>query len=123
MRVLVIVVSICLATSTVLAQEGREVFGNFMDMMGKVIDDQMRREAYRNSPEFKNSEIQPGGLTRGQVIIVQQLLLQRGYDVGDPDGIIGPRTMAVTGQLQKKAGVAVTGLPDQQLLDALLQGQ
>jgi peptidoglycan hydrolase-like protein with peptidoglycan-binding domain len=60
---------------------------------------------------------------RSQVIIVQQLLLQRGYDVGAPDGVVGPKTMAVVGQLQARAGVPVTGLPDEQLLHALLNEQ
>jgi hypothetical protein len=77
----------------------------------------------RKSTEYRNQEVQPGGLTRAQVIIVQQLLLQQGYKVGAPNGKIGPKTMAVVGQLQQKAGVPVTGLPDQQLLDALLQAQ
>jgi putative peptidoglycan binding protein len=66
---------------------------------------------------------QPGGLTRGRVIIVQQLLTQKGYDVGQPDGVVGPKLMAVVAQLQRKAGVSVTGYPDQRLFDALVDGQ
>lgn len=77
----------------------------------------------RKLTEHRNQEVQPGGLTRAQVIILQQLLLQHGYKVGVPSGKVGPKTMAVVAQLQQKAGVPITGLPDQQLLDALLQAQ
>jgi peptidoglycan hydrolase-like protein with peptidoglycan-binding domain len=66
-------------------------------------------------------EQQQNSLTSNQVVIVQQLLAQRGYDVGPPDGVVGPKTMAVVAQLQKQAGVPITGVPDKQLLDALLQ--
>jgi hypothetical protein len=68
-------------------------------------------------------QIQPGGLMRSQVVIVQQILAQRGYDVGEADGLVGPKTMAVVAKLQQMAGVPITGLPDQQLLEALVQGQ
>ena len=99
------------------------MFGNFMNFMQQTIERQQQIDAYKNSPDFQNQQIQPGGLTRGQVVIVQQVLLQRGYDVGEADGVVGPKTMAVVGQLQLKAGVPVTGLTTEQLLEALLQGQ
>jgi hypothetical protein len=113
-------------TTPALAQDAGQVMGPFIDMMNKAIAEQARQqelERLRNSPEFRNQEVQPGGLTRGQVIIVQQLLTQRGYDVGAPDGIIGPKTMAVVAQLQAKVGQEVNGYPTKLLLDALLQGQ
>jgi membrane-bound lytic murein transglycosylase B len=87
--------------------------------MNKAIDD----ARVRDSPDYQYQQIEPGGLTRGQVIIIQQLLYKRGYDVGEPDGLVGPKTMAVVAQLQRKAGVLAIGLPDQQLFDALLDGQ
>ena len=62
---------------------------------------------------------QPGELSSDQIQLVQQLLNRRGFDVGTPDGIVGPKTSAVVSQLQAKAGVPVTGVPTQQLLDAL----
>lgn len=99
--------------------EPQQFIGPIIDLMGKVIE----AERYRNSPEYINQQPQPGGLTRGQVIIVQQMLIQRGFDVGQPDGVVGPKTMAVVGQLQQKAGMPVTGLPDQRLLEALLAPQ
>jgi hypothetical protein len=63
---------------------------------------------------------QPGGLTHDQIAITQYLLRMRGYDV-ESDGTLGPKTKAAVGQLQTGAGLAVTGYPTQQLLDALVQ--
>lgn len=105
--------------SPVFAQDAQQVIGPVIDLMNKAIED----ARIRNSPDYQYQEIQPGGLTRGQVVIIQQLLNKRGLDVGDPDGLVGPKTMAVVAQLQRKAGVPATGLPDQQLFDALLDGQ
>jgi hypothetical protein len=105
------------------SQQGSEVVGQFIGTITQMIERQQQIEAMKNSPEYQDQQIQPGGLTRGQVIIVQQILVRKGYDVGEPDGIVGPKTRAVVGELQYKAGVPVTGYPTQQLLDALLQSQ
>lgn len=102
------------------AQEDNPVIpliNTLTDMMVKQIEE----NRIKNSPEYRMNEIQPGGLTRGQVIVVQQKLIERGYDVGAPDGIVGSKTMAVVGRLQQSAGTPVTGLPNAQLLQALLQ--
>jgi putative peptidoglycan binding protein len=96
-----------------------QILGSVLDIMQKAIE----AERYRNSPEGQATAIQPGGLIRSQVMIVQQLLTQKGYDVGQPDGVVGPKTMAVVAQLQQKAGLTPTGLPDQRLLEALLAAQ
>jgi Putative peptidoglycan binding domain len=116
-----IAAALCARPSSTLAQDVQpeQIIGPVINLMGQAIE----AARIRNSPEFINQQPQPGGLTRGQVIIVQQLLLQKGYDVGQPDGVVGPKTMAVVAQLQLKAGVPATGLPDQQLFEALLQGQ
>src|ERR1700760_146605 len=94
-----------------------QILGPVLDFMAKTLEVQR----CKSSPECQATAIQPGGLTRNQVIIVQQLLTKRGYDVGTPDGTIGPKTITVVGKLQQQAGVPVTGLPDQRLLEALLQ--
>lgn len=99
-----------------LAQEANPVIP-LVNLMGTLIQQDIQQRIDKNSPDA----IQPGGLTRSQVIIVQQKLIDRGYDVGVPDGVVGPKTMAVVGTLQIKAGTRVTGLPDAQLLEALLQ--
>jgi len=106
------------------AQDANQVVGPFMNMVGTLIQQSIQQqeiERQRNSPDFRNLEIQPGGLTRAQVIIVQQRLTDLGYDVGGADGVIGPKTMAVVAQLQARAGTPVTGYPTEQLMDALLQ--
>jgi peptidoglycan hydrolase-like protein with peptidoglycan-binding domain len=105
-------------TSGNAQQDPQQVIAPFIDFMNRAIEESQRQ----NSPEYQYQQIQPGGLTRAQVVMVQQLLRQRGYDVGEPDGIVGPKTMTVVGQLQVKAGLSPTGLPDQQLLSALLAG-
>ena len=89
--------------------DAQQIIGPVLDLMNRAIQQGIQQ--------------QQNTLTRNQVIIVQQLLTQRGFDVGPPDGVVGPKTMAVVAQLQTKAGVPVTGVPDKQLLDALLQGQ
>jgi peptidoglycan hydrolase-like protein with peptidoglycan-binding domain len=123
----VVIAMIIGAFSTPLAaQDAQQVMGPFMQLMGTMIEQGARQqeiERYRNSPEFRDQEIQPGGLTRAQVVIVQQLLIQRGFDVGAPDGVIGPKTRAVVAKLQSKAGTPITGNPTQELLDALLQSE
>jgi hypothetical protein len=96
-----------------------QIIGPVIDLMARA----MEAERYKNSPEGQAAAVQPGGLTRSQVMIVQQLLTQRGYDVGPVDGWVGAKTMTVVAQLQQKAGVTPTGLPDQRLLEALLAPQ
>jgi peptidoglycan hydrolase-like protein with peptidoglycan-binding domain len=103
------------------AQDPQKVIGSFMDLMGKVRDEIAKQKELER--QRKDQEIQPGGLTHAQVIILQQLLLDRGYDVGAPDGIIGPKTRTVVGQLQFRAGMPVDGNPTPQLFEALLQGK
>lgn len=52
--------------------------------------------------------------------IAQQLLLDRGFDIGAVDGIWGPRSAAAMSQLQRDLGLKVTGLPDAATLEAIL---
>src|SRR5215472_15116675 len=134
LRSLLIAVTTFVSCAPSIAQDARNTIGPFLGIVGNMIDqavqqqgaERLRREYEQqvlNSPEYQNQQIQPGGLMRGQVIIVQQLLAQRGFDIGPPDGIVGPRTMAVVAQLQRRAGMPVTGYPTQQLLEALLEQQ
>jgi len=110
-------------SSSAFAQDPSAIIGSVIGIIGSEIERQQQIEAWKNSPEYQDQQIEPGGLTRGQVRIVQQLLLQNGHDIGAPDGIVGPKTMAVVAQMQRRAGVAVNGYPTQQLLDALLDAQ
>lgn len=113
-------------SSTIAQSSGQEAVETIFGAIGNVMQhaiEQQRLEQLRNTPEYRDQEIQPGGLTRGQVIIVQQLLSERGHDVGAPDGIIGPKTRAVVARLQAQAGVPITGYPTQDLLEALARPQ
>jgi lytic murein transglycosylase len=49
------------------------------------------------------------GLSRAERREVQQRLIERGYDIGQPDGMIGPRTRTAIESFQKSAGLAVDG--------------
>ena len=59
-------------------------------------------------------------LSRSQRIDLQAGLAALGYDVGEPDGLIGPRTMDAIKQFQKSAGLAPDGYAGQRLLKAVI---
>ncbi len=62
----------------------------------------------------------PGALKLDEKMAVQTLLNKAGYDVGDPDGIIGPKTIDAISAFQQSHGIAPNGKANQDLL-ALLQ--
>jgi len=49
----------------------------------------------------------------------QGMLNQRGFNVGEPDGLIGPKTKRAIMEFQKNAGIPITGTVDGKLLQAL----
>jgi lytic murein transglycosylase len=59
------------------------------------------------------------GLTRAERRELQQLLIERGYDIGEPDGIIGQRTRDAIKVFQASAGLPVDGYAGAKVLDAL----
>ncbi|MCP5074988.1 MAG: lytic murein transglycosylase [Rhodobacteraceae bacterium] len=61
----------------------------------------------------------PGALKLDAKIEVQELLLKAGYDIGDPDGIIGPKTIDAISAFQIKQGISPNGKADQTLLALL----
>jgi hypothetical protein len=63
-----------------------------------------------------------GGLSRAEKREVQRLLLQRGYDVGEPDGAIGAKTRAAISDVQRRIGMPEDGRPGQRVLGALRGG-
>lgn len=63
-----------------------------------------------------------GGLSRAQRRQMQALLNQRGFDVGEPDGAIGPRTRAAIRAFQSSAGLPEDGRPGMRVLQALEAG-
>lgn len=58
-------------------------------------------------------------LSKAQRAEVQTLLARAGYDVGSPDGVIGPRTRAAVMAWQAKVGLPSDGHVSGRLLDAL----
>ncbi len=55
------------------------------------------------------------GLTRGDVARLQDKLVARGYDVGNPDGLAGFKTRRSIGAWQEKAGQTATCWPSKDL--------
>ncbi|MEM9734311.1 MAG: peptidoglycan-binding protein [Pseudomonadota bacterium] len=49
----------------------------------------------------------------------QAMLNQRGFNVGTPDGLIGPKTKRAIMEFQRSAGIPVTGKVDSKLVEAL----
>lgn len=63
----------------------------------------------------------PNALKLPQKMEVQELLLKAGYDIGDVDGIIGPKTIDALSDMQIKAGVQPSGKADKAALQFLRQ--
>lgn len=63
----------------------------------------------------------PGALKLDEKMEVQELLNRAGYDVGDPDGIIGPKTIDAASAFQVSLGQQPNGKANQDLLKLLRQ--
>jgi len=61
----------------------------------------------------------PGALKLDEKLEVQKLLNRAGYDLGEPDGIIGPNTMDAVNAIQAKWGQQPNGKADQEFLKVL----
>ncbi|WP_083225672.1 lytic murein transglycosylase [Neptunicoccus sediminis] len=61
----------------------------------------------------------PGALRLPEKLEVQELLIKAGYDIGEPDGIIGPKTLDAISDVQRRAGRQPTGKADQDVLKFL----
>jgi hypothetical protein len=59
------------------------------------------------------------GLSRAERREVQRLLNEKGFDVGTPDGFIGPRTQTAMKAFQEKIGLSVSARAGGKLLEAL----
>lgn len=62
------------------------------------------------------------GAMKARNRVVQQILNAEGYDVGRPDGIVGPATRSAIARLQADEGLPVTGELDRFFLRELLDG-
>lgn len=63
------------------------------------------------------------GLSRAERRIVQEKLIERGHDIGKPDGIIGARTRAAIQAFQASAGLPADGRAGMRVLKALQAGE
>jgi hypothetical protein len=61
----------------------------------------------------------PLNLTREQIQQAQALLKEKGFDVGDVDGVLGPRTRRAVMAFQRQRGLEPSGQIDQQTATAL----
>ena len=61
----------------------------------------------------------PGALKLDEKMEVQELLNKAGYDLGDPDGIIGPKSIDAITAFQLSLGIQPTGKADKELLKLL----
>jgi len=63
------------------------------------------------------------GTSRAERREIQQMLLNKGYDIGNPDGLIGDKTRQAIQQEQQRLGLPATGRAGQKILQALRQQQ
>jgi peptidoglycan hydrolase-like protein with peptidoglycan-binding domain len=56
------------------------------------------------------------------VIEMQELLLARGFDLGSPDGMVGPATRAAIRAYQRSLNLPPDGFPTTELLERLRSG-
>ncbi|MFV9473096.1 lytic murein transglycosylase [Advenella sp. RU8] len=59
------------------------------------------------------------GLSRAQRITLQKILLQKGYDIGEADGLIGSKTREAIKTEQTRLGLTADGRAGQKILRAL----
>jgi hypothetical protein len=59
------------------------------------------------------------GTSRAERRQIQQALLDRGYDIGEVDGLIGAKSREAISAFQKSKGMTVNGRAGQQVLKAL----
>ena len=58
-------------------------------------------------------------LTRAERLELQQLLAQQGYDIGEPDGRLGPRSRNALRAFQAAAGIVPDGFASATILERL----
>jgi peptidoglycan hydrolase-like protein with peptidoglycan-binding domain len=59
------------------------------------------------------------GLSRAERREAQTILAQRGYDVGDPDGVLGAKSRAAIAAEEKRLGATPDGWASDRLLATL----
>jgi peptidoglycan hydrolase-like protein with peptidoglycan-binding domain len=72
-----------------------------------------------NQPPAAQQTMQEQNLSKDEIRQVQQSLDQKGFTVGQPDGVLGPETKNAIKEFQQKQGWNATGELDAQTLSAL----
>jgi len=87
----------------------------------KKLDDATNRVAAPKSWLGTSSGGSNSAATSTQALVqkAQAMLNNRGFEVGTPDGLMGPKTRNAIREFQSSAGIPVTGKVDQKLLSAL----
>ena len=62
-------------------------------------------------------------MSRAEVLEMQRILLSLGFEVGEPDGVVGSRTREALRGFQKSAGLPPDGYPTPDLLSKLRQAR
>ena len=105
----------------------RESTEHNLDLAFTSLDAQREAcEAYIRSQAGEGWRLLPGRYDDGGLSgasldrpAVQRMLNQKGFNVGDPDGVFGPRTHDGLMEFQRSAGLPATGEIDNQTCSAL----
>ena len=62
-------------------------------------------------------------MSRAEVLEMQRILLSLGFEVGEPDGVVGSRTREALRGFQKSAGLPPDGYPTPEILGKLRQAR
>ena len=81
--------------------------------------DQQARGNTNLSPEHGRAASGPVNLSRDEIRRLQMALNQKGFMVGKPDGVLGPRTRNALIAFQRQQGLEATGKIDQPSIAAL----
>jgi peptidoglycan hydrolase-like protein with peptidoglycan-binding domain len=97
--------------------------GLFMASQGLGAVEDKQEMGTESGTSMKGTEAQTGQVARQldnkQIRELQKILTEKGYNAGTVDGIIGPNTQQALRGFQESQGLAATGKPDQDTLQAL----
>ena len=87
--------------------------------------DGRQKKTYQQNPRNQEQQVNKQNsnysyqLSRDDIAKIQVLLNERGFNVGNPDGISGAKTTIAIKQYQRQVGLTVNGNPSYELLDHL----
>jgi Putative peptidoglycan binding domain len=86
---------------------------------GPAVGQPQPNQLGQNQQATATSAAGPVNLTRKQLQQAQTLLNEKGFNVGDVDGVLGPRTRRAVMAFQRQRGLEPSGQIDQQTATAL----